>query len=148
MANVLFLPNESSVIWLQSALPADTLIAQVNSGKWQPPAPYATWLLEGRHTLNCAVFGNLVIIQVDQPGSAPAFPPEMAGPALSSREMEVLQWMAEGMKQVEIARDLGLSVRTVASYIHRIKSRFGVRTIAQTLGRAAALGLVRMRRRE
>lgn len=147
MARVLFLPDESSVIWLQSAWPAETLAAQVRSRRWQPPEPYASWLREGGHTLSCAVFGGLVIIQVEQPGPAPARPPELSGPMLTRREIEVLQYMAEGLNLAEIAGRLGLSVRTVSSHIRRIKSRFGVRTIAQTLGRAAALGLVRMRRR-
>lgn len=148
MARILFLPDETTVILLQSTHPADRLLAMVRSGLWRPPAPYSEWLQTGGYTLNATSAGSLVVIQVSCGCQAPDRPAELRVPVLSQRQLQVLQYLAEGLKQSEIARRIGISPRTVSAHINSIKARLGVRTTAQTIGRAAALGLVRMKRRE
>lgn len=148
MARILFLPDETTVILLQSAHSVDRLLGLVKSGLWLPPAPYDEWVTAGGYGLNATAAGGLVVIQVCCGGQAPGRPAELRVPVFSQRQLLVLQYLAEGLKQSEIARRIGISPRTVSAHINSIKARLGVRTMAQTIGRAAALGLVRMKRRD
>ena len=55
---------------------------------------------------------------------------------LSTREEEVLALIAQGMSNVEIGRELFLSVDTVKTYVRRLYSKLGVRNRAQAALRA------------
>lgn len=57
---------------------------------------------------------------------------------LSPRELECLQWAAEGKSAWEIGRILGISRHTVASYLDNAKGKLGVRTVVQAAARLAA----------
>lgn len=57
---------------------------------------------------------------------------------LSPRELECLEWAAEGKSAWEIGRILGISRHTVASYLENAKEKLGVRTIVQAATRLAA----------
>lgn len=57
---------------------------------------------------------------------------------LSPRELECLEWAAEGKSAWEIGRILGISRYTVASYLENAKEKLGVRTIVQAATRLAA----------
>jgi len=57
--------------------------------------------------------------------------------ALSTREQEVLALIALGMSNVEIGRELFLSVDTVKTYVRRLYAKLGVRNRAQAALRAA-----------
>lgn len=50
---------------------------------------------------------------------------------LSPRELECLEWAAQGKSAWEIGRILGISRHTVASYLGNAKDKLGVRTIVQ-----------------
>jgi DNA-binding NarL/FixJ family response regulator len=57
-----------------------------------------------------------------EPAAAPAGgapPPPPAAP-LTAREREVLQWVAAGHQNKEIAQALGLSLATVRNHVHNI----------------------------
>lgn len=62
-------------------------------------------------------------------GSNATLPPEIA--ALSPREREVLQLIARGLNNREIAQTLYISERTVKNHISNILSRLGVRDRTQ-----------------
>lgn len=49
---------------------------------------------------------------------------------LSKREREILQWVASGHRQNDIARTLGLSERTIENHLRRVRHRLGVPTTA------------------
>ncbi len=55
---------------------------------------------------------------------------------LTPREREVLQLLAEGLEQQEIAESLAVSSKTVATHIERILSKLGVRSRAQAVAAA------------
>lgn len=59
---------------------------------------------------------------------------------LSTREREVLRWVAAGRRQAEIAATLGLSARTVENHLRRARQRLGVATTAQAVRAAARRG--------
>ena len=61
-----------------------------------------------------------------------------ASALLSPRELECLEWAAQGKSAWEIGRILGISRHTVASYLDNAKEKLGVRTIVQAATRLAA----------
>lgn len=61
---------------------------------------------------------------------------------LSTRERDVLRFVAEGLSSKEIAQRLGLSVRTVENHRASITRRTGLRSVAQLTLHAVRLGLV------
>lgn len=62
--------------------------------------------------------------------------------ALTSRELEVLQLLAEGMAPKEIARGLVISPKTVASHIQHILAKLGVHGRAEAVAVAYREGFV------
>ncbi|MFC6018590.1 LuxR C-terminal-related transcriptional regulator [Plantactinospora solaniradicis] len=52
---------------------------------------------------------------------------QSAHPELSDREIDVLSWLAAGERDEDIARTLKISVRTVRSYLDRIRDKTGLR---------------------
>jgi DNA-binding CsgD family transcriptional regulator len=60
------------------------------------------------------------------------------GIALSPRELECLEWAAQGKSAWEIGRLLNISRRTAAFHLDNAKAKFGVRTICQAVAKLAA----------
>jgi LuxR family maltose regulon positive regulatory protein/two-component system response regulator NreC len=54
---------------------------------------------------------------------------------LSPRHAQILSMIAEGYSDKEIARDLGMSDRTVASHLQRLYQRHGVHSRAAIVAR-------------
>ncbi|HNA28377.1 MAG TPA: helix-turn-helix transcriptional regulator, partial [Nitrospira sp.] len=52
---------------------------------------------------------------------------------LSGREIEVLQWIAQGRRLTEIAEHLNLSIKTVSTYRSRLLIKLGMRTTAELI---------------
>jgi DNA-binding NarL/FixJ family response regulator len=67
-----------------------------------------------------AVFGAGVAVQVLAATSAPAAPQNEDHHGLTDREHDVLTLIADGSSNAQIARSLGLSVKTVQNYVSRI----------------------------
>jgi DNA-binding NarL/FixJ family response regulator len=70
-----------------------------------------------------------------------AQPEPETGPALSSREREVLQLLAEGNNSREIAGHLHISVKTVETHRHHIMAKLGLRSVANLTKYAIREGL-------
>jgi DNA-binding CsgD family transcriptional regulator len=65
---------------------------------------------------------------------------------LSTREREVLERIARGVTQREIAETLGVSVKTVETYRARITEKLGITSRAELVEYAIASGVLKTRR--
>ncbi len=65
-----------------------------------------------------------------------------APPALTPRQLEVLEQIVQGRSMKEIAFDLGLSVKTLEKHRTQLMARLGARTSAELTMVAVRLGLV------
>jgi LuxR family maltose regulon positive regulatory protein len=80
--------------------------------------------------------------------AAPVLPPERGVPPsplvepLSERELEVLQHLADGLSNREIAAKLVLAVTTVKKHASNIYGKLGVRSRTEAVARARDLGLL------
>ncbi|MDP9477294.1 MAG: response regulator transcription factor [Actinomycetota bacterium] len=71
----------------------------------------------------------------------PSAPPPQAFPELSEREREVLDLIAQGLKNPEIAHRLYLSPKTVRNHVSNILTKLQVADRAQAIVRAREAGL-------
>jgi len=67
----------------------------------------------------------------------------VADSELTPRELEVLQLLAEGLTQPQIARQLVISPRTVGTHIQNLLGKLDVHSRAQAVALAHRMGLVR-----
>lgn len=65
-------------------------------------------------------------------------------PHLSSRELEVLQLIAKGLKYDEIASVLDVSATTVATHVQRVYRKLAVSSRSEAVYEAAQLGLLKL----
>ena len=74
------------------------------------------------------------------------FPERAKGSALSftERQIAVLQHVCSGLSSKEIARELGVSARTVKDHLTVVYLRLGACNRAEAVARASAMGLVRV----
>lgn len=63
-------------------------------------------------------------------------------PALSSRETEILQWIAAGKTQQDVADILSISQRTVEVHLASAREKLGALNTAQAVARAVSLGVI------
>ena len=61
---------------------------------------------------------------------------------LSERQIQVLALVAEGKTDNEIAIQLGLSAKTISSYVQHIRHRFEAQSRAQAVALAIRQGLL------
>jgi DNA-binding NarL/FixJ family response regulator len=69
--------------------------------------------------------------------------PGVLGTKLTRREQEVLQMLASGLTQQQIAKQLVISSSTVASHIEHVLEKLGVHSRAQAVALALRSGIVR-----
>ena len=72
----------------------------------------------------------------------PELAPGLAGAPLTSRELEVLELLARGLDNAEIARTLFLSQHTVKNHVSSILIKLQVQNRIQAAVRAVRGGLV------
>ncbi len=89
---------------------------------------------QGRAYVSAVVAGMIIKDNADRPAPAPDV-------ALSAREKQVLRLVAAGERDVDIARILGIGVRTVRGYLDRIRDKLGERRRAGLVRKAIQLGL-------
>ena len=81
-------------------------------------------------------------LQVMDPPSAAEPRVEDAAPDLTPREMDVLQSLAEGLPNKEIARTLRISEHTVKFHVTTILGKLGARTRTEAVTLAVRQGLI------
>ena len=69
-------------------------------------------------------------------------PPTAVGASLTPRETEILQLLAAGRTDPEIAAELFLSVRTVEHHVAHVLAKLGARTRTAAVSAAISAGLV------
>ncbi|MGO4549803.1 response regulator transcription factor [Lysobacter sp. 2RAF19] len=62
--------------------------------------------------------------------------------ALTQKQREILERVAQGLRSKQIAFELGLSVRTVESHKYAIMQEFGVHSTVELVRKAAHAGLI------
>jgi DNA-binding NarL/FixJ family response regulator len=83
-----------------------------------------------------AVFGAGVALHVLALSSTPRTAPETDPSGLTDREREVLELLATGSSNAQIARSLGLSLKTIQNYVSRILDKLQVSDRTQAALRA------------
>lgn len=149
MTRILFLPDLLTVLMYETALPVHELAQLVNQGRWELPAG-----IDAPAMLRAAVLnGNTVAIVPVYPdetvhtAKAPdSLPPATRSPAipeiqLTSREREILVYLARGLTAKQISRQLGIHRNTTDYHINKLKKRLGAHTLAQSMMVAIGLGL-------
>jgi DNA-binding NarL/FixJ family response regulator len=66
------------------------------------------------------------------------------GVALTVRELEAMNWVAQGKSSTDIAVLMGLSERTVNFHVNNVVHKLGVATRLQAAVRCAMLGLIKV----
>lgn len=61
---------------------------------------------------------------------------------LTKREVQILNYLADGLKQAEIAEYIGLSRRTVQSVIYHIYEKLNVNTLGSAIKKGIELGVI------
>jgi LuxR family transcriptional regulator, maltose regulon positive regulatory protein len=64
------------------------------------------------------------------------------GSTISAREVEVLELIAKGRSNAQIARDLFVTVGTVKSHVHAIATKLGTTSRTESASRARELQLL------
>ncbi|WP_299568038.1 LuxR family transcriptional regulator [uncultured Sulfitobacter sp.] len=67
---------------------------------------------------------------------------KLTHPSLSTRETEILQWIAAGKSQQDVGDILSISNRTVEVHLRSSRSKLAALTTPQAVGRAIGLGLI------
>ncbi len=96
---------------------------------------------EGGYVLSPGIARELVR-SVASHAPAPASVPLQESEQISPRESNVVELLARGMSNAEIAEELFLSEATVKSHLRRIMTKWNVRDRVQVLVRAAKAGVV------
>ena len=98
-------------------------------------------LVEGVH----AVFAGTTVLEPSISAALArrwARPSGPGGTQLSARELEVLRMTAHGMANKEIARKLGLSMRTVEGHLNRTFGKLGVTSRTEAVFQAVSQHLI------
>ena len=97
-------------------------------------------VIDGRAPISPTITGAL--IETIRSGSGPPSAPPPTAPPLSRREMEVLDLLAQGLGNLEIARELHLTESAVKARLAGLSTKLGVTNRVQVLVRACELGIV------
>jgi len=68
--------------------------------------------------------------------------PAVSATGLSAREMEVLGFLAKGIRLVDIAKQLGISHHTVGDHVKNIYRKLNINSRAEAAIKAQGFGLL------
>ncbi len=139
MTLLLVLLDRQTCLMHKSELEPEKLAAKIKSGDWS----FADWesLWISQRPQQVMALNGLVIVTEGLP-LQPLL--ESAGPRLeiefTHRQLEILDFLMEGMTAKQISVRLKISKRTTDEHLAAIRQKLESRTITQSLGRAVALG--------
>jgi DNA-binding CsgD family transcriptional regulator len=136
MTLVIVLDEEGVVHLVEDPKPARQVKEKILAGSWATNFP-----LPGS-PINVTIRGNSLIVA---PNDAPTQPVIYAVPAITDREREALEGLAEGLAYKEIASRYKISPRTVRDRIERLKIKLNAVSPIQVVARAVALGMIQPR---
>jgi DNA-binding NarL/FixJ family response regulator len=124
MTRVIMIPDDTSIIYTQSSLSAETLMQTINSTGWQSNLEVleSLTLMIDPGKMKASRMGDLVVIycrEREYPVSRMGETPEVR--TLSFRQQSILADLCEGFTQKEIALHLGISLRTVGIEVAVLK---------------------------
>jgi two-component system nitrate/nitrite response regulator NarL len=95
-------------------------------------------------TLSAVVEGVLVLDPVLSDALRPSrdLAPAPLAEELTPRELEVLQWLAQGLSNKAIAYQLGISEHTVKFHVNAIMGKLGAQSRTEAAVQATRLGLI------
>jgi two-component system, NarL family, nitrate/nitrite response regulator NarL len=121
----------------RSALQAGALGALARSSPASAIAPAALAVASGHWVLDAAFAPALLDLR-----AAPAAPVAPTPPLLSPREAQVLELLAEGLSNRDIAERLGISRHTAKFHVNAILDKLGATTRTEAVVLAARGGLL------
>jgi len=95
-------------------------------------------VMKGRNVFSATISSRIVRGYLGSPDSEE----RDRGPNLTSREAEVLQLVADGRTNDEIAEVLSLSAKAIQAHLTRLYEKLGVRNRTEAVVHAARHGLV------
>ena len=139
MTLLLLLMDHQTYLLQKSDLPVERLAAAIRAGDWSSAGSMNLWISEAPRRVTA--LDGLVIVTTALPEQAL---PVVSDPPLeldfSPRQAQILELLMEGLTFKEISARLKISRRTMDEHIGEIKKKLEAKTIAQTVGRAVALG--------
>ena len=141
MASLLFLPDDSrSLFLIHVELSAEDLLEAIRAGQWSWPLAHGTFSWEpSSHDYQAASLGDLVIVVPRWEGASTLQAFSGKRVALTPRQRQIVQLLAEGQTSAQMARCLGISVRTVNYHVAELKRRLGGESRAQLVSQASAV---------
>ncbi len=139
MTLLIILLDRQTCLLQKTDLPAEQLARAIETGDW-------SFAECGSLRINAlprcvTVLDGLVVAAAVEPGQS--LPEPAASPLevdFPPRQAQVLMMLMKGMTAKAISSRLGISKRTTDEAIRQIKKKLEAKTIAQTVGRAVALG--------
>ena len=167
-ALVLFRARQPDVVLMDLQLPGQSGLETIRAIKREAPDARIIVLTmyqgeedifralqEGAATylLKDSLFDDLANLIREVHSGAARLPPEVEArleerrthKVLSARELEVLELIARGMRNKEIAANLGISEETVIVHIRHVFAKLGVNDRTAALGVAVRRGVIHMR---
>lgn len=105
-------------------------------------AAFATFLIAAGF-LALGVYLGARVFAPPKPQPFDANPKAQASLGISARELEVLNALAAGRSNKEIAQALGVSPNTVKTHVARLFEKLGARRRTEAIAKARELGLTR-----
>ncbi len=139
MTLLIILLDRQTFLLQKTDLPAEQLALAIETGEWSF-AEVGNLRINGLPRC-VTVLDGLVVAAAVEPGQA--LPEPEASPLeidFSPRQAQILALLMKGMTAKAISAHMNISRRTADGHIREIKKKLEAKTIAQTVGRAVALG--------
>ena len=149
MTVLLVIVDAHTYLLQHSELPSQELARRIQNGDWSFGLSLPgenVWLPETPRQVSA--FDGLLVVTVDLPQQAALSEMERAPRVrFSAQQVKILEALMDGLTAKEIALRLNLSERVLDEYTGEIKRKLEARTMAQTVGRAVAMGYWRPRKK-